>query len=662
MGETEPLVGDFVGDLATLHAAKGNHDDVLRLASRAAAIHERAFGTGDTRVIMSHYLLAMASQAKGELKLSLTCWSDLFSAVRQFHVQRLFKQDDRAAMRSIAESFAYAEVYETLFSTLAEGQIQPRSILGATHLALDKALLEEVRAAQTAAEVDPQQATRDLTERHRALEDAIRGLAGMKLYATDREARLRELQSQLSETESNIAQRVGLVERLAGERKVTLVDIARKLPANSALLDFVQYRRCDLTATRTIQWKEQRYAVYVTFPQAEGSTNPTVDRLELGEAAPINAAAETVGGRMSAGQYAAKDLTPALQKLSESIYAPLAKYLTNVSHLIICPDGQLSRLPFEMLSHDGRFLNEDKVISYVGSGREIVRLARSAKPKVRNSEPLVMGNPDFNLNLAGVPKAGTPTSEAGADAPGVWGPGFTQAYSRDYRGIRFSPLPGAEAEARNVAKLLGGETVLKLGADAREAALKAVVSPEVLHLVTHGFFLSDQDFRRTNGINDGFSLDAGLGPSRARPGKDWENPLLRCGIALAGANHAGQITNAMAEDGLLTGLEASLLNLQGTELVILSACNTGSGEVMIGEGVMSLRRAFRIAGAETVLASHWKVSDEATRHLMAEFMRRWRAGEPRAEAWHQAQLSLLHSKEFSNPYFWASFTLTGQWR
>jgi len=77
---------------------------------------------------------------------------------------------------------------------------------------------------------------------------------------------------------------------------------------------------------------------------------------------------------------------------------------------------------------------------------------------------------------------------------------------------------------------------------------------------------------------------------------------------------------------------------------------------------MSLRRAFRIAGAESVLASHWNVSDKAMSQLMTEFMRRWRAGEPRTKAWREAQLSLLHSKEFPSPYFWAAFTLTGQWK
>ncbi len=151
--------------------------------------------------------------------------------------------------------------------------------------------------------------------------------------------------------------------------------------------------------------------------------------------------------------------------------------------------------------------------------------------------------------------------------------------------------------------------------------------------------------------NPYFDLDLGAGSSRREE-------------APSGKAESGK-RKAEIEDGLLTGLEASLLNLQGTELVILSACDSGTGELRIGEGVMSLRRASRIAGAETVLASHWKVSDAATSRLMTEFMRRWRGGEPRAQAWREAQLSLLRDKsqnDFSNPYFWAAFTLTGQWR
>ena len=127
-------------------------------------------------------------------------------------------------------------------------------------------------------------------------------------------------------------------------------------------------------------------------------------------------------------------------------------------------------------------------------------------------------------------------------------------------------------------------------------------------------------------------------------------------------DHAKLNTTAITEDGVLTGLEASLLDLQGTNLVILSACDSGLGEVKNGEGMMSLLCAFRIAGAETVLASHWKVNDKATNALMTEFVRRWRAGEQRVRAWHEAQLTLLHSKDFSDPFFWSAFTLTGEWR
>jgi CHAT domain-containing protein len=308
-------------------------------------------------------------------------------------------------------------------------------------------------------------------------------------------------------------------------------------------------------------------------------------------------------------------------------------------------------LPFDMLSHNGHFLIEEKTISYVTSGREVVRLASSVKPQTSNSKSLVMGNPDFDFNLANARPLNSAVQLAG-------GSSALRSLSRDYNGSKFQPLPGAEAEARSVAKLLGDDTVLYLGADAREAKLKAVQSPRVLHLATHGFYYPDQEFSQTN---SSAKFDQTRRLPYAKGNSDWENPMVRCGIALAGANHAMQITNALAEDGLLTGLEASLLDLHRTELVILSACDSGTGEVKIGEGVMSLRRAFLIAGAQSVLASHWNINDKATSQVMTEFMSRWRTGKPRATAWREAQLSLLRSRDFSNPYYWSAFTLTGQW-
>ena len=205
-----------------------------------------------------------------------------------------------------------------------------------------------------------------------------------------------------------------------------------------------------------------------------------------------------------------------------------------------------------MLPVGNKFLVEEKTISYVTSGREVVRLA-SSKSNVQSSKSLVMGNPDFDFDLKSFPeKRVTRVPNSNEEARGKSGTrvahssenglAVTRSLSRDYRGLKFPPLPGAEAEAQSVAKLLGGDGVLRLGAEAREAELKSVQSPRVLDLATHGFFLSDQEFSHTNSGNA--DLLAGLGARQrvSTTKTDWENPLMRCGIAFAGANRARQIT------------------------------------------------------------------------------------------------------------------------
>src|SRR5207247_432721 len=130
-----------------------------------------------------------------------------------------------------------------------------------------------------------------------------------------------------------------------------------------------------------------------------------------------------------------------------------------------------------------------------------------------------------------------------------------------------------------------------------------------------------------------------------------ENPLLRSGLALAGANRH----KAQGDDGILTALEASGLNLWGTKLVTLSACDTGIGEVRNGEGVFGLRRAFVLAGAETLVMSLWPVSDYVTRELMTSYYKGLKQGLGRGEALRQVQLSMLKRKDRQHPFYWASF-------
>ncbi|MDH3212245.1 MAG: CHAT domain-containing protein, partial [Myxococcales bacterium] len=136
-----------------------------------------------------------------------------------------------------------------------------------------------------------------------------------------------------------------------------------------------------------------------------------------------------------------------------------------------------------------------------------------------------------------------------------------------------------------------------------------------------------------------------------------ENPLLRSGLAFAGANRL----QGGGEDGILTALEMAGLDLWGTKLVVLSACETGLGDVAVGEGVYGLRRALVIAGAESQLASLWKVDDMATQEMMTAYYRRLARGEGRGEALRQTQLELLQSSRWSHPYYWASFIPIGAW-
>ena len=187
--------------------------------------------------------------------------------------------------------------------------------------------------------------------------------------------------------------------------------------------------------------------------------------------------------------------------------------------------------------------------------------------------------------------------------------------------------------------------------DATERALLEVHGPRVLHIATHGFFLDDE--ARGPSATRGLVLDA-RGRADVKVG---ENPLLRSGLALAGANR-----DATEHDGILTALEASGLDLWGTKLVVLSACETGVGEVRRGDGVYGLRRALVIAGAESTVMSLWKVDDEGTRDLMVDYYTRLAAGGGRSEALRQAQLAMLAGGSHAHPYFWASFIPSGDWR
>ncbi len=230
---------------------------------------------------------------------------------------------------------------------------------------------------------------------------------------------------------------------------------------------------------------------------------------------------------------------------------------------------------------------------------------------------------------------------------------------RDRGDYHFHRLPGTRAEGKQVAALL--DVSPWLDATALEGRLKtACRSPRILHLATHGFFLPDQQRDLNQGNRDMTLMPSGDAMGSGRfSGPMMENPMLRSGLALAGANTWLKAGNPPeeAEDGLLTAEDVTGLDLLATELVVLSACETGLGQVHVGEGVFGLRRAFVLAGARMLVMSLWKVPDEPTRELMEDFYGRLLAGEGRAEALRGAQLAM--KVKYPDPFYWGAFICQG---
>ena len=227
----------------------------------------------------------------------------------------------------------------------------------------------------------------------------------------------------------------------------------------------------------------------------------------------------------------------------------------------------------------------------------------------------------------------------------------------------FTPLPGTQIEADEIPALImskdKNKTVLT-GKAATEEEIKKSKSPRIMHLATHGFFLKDEEIALSNDTRGLSIVDLGPDKGIKNYAKRYENPLVRSGLAFAGANHASEVTKG--EDGILTALEVSGLDLYGTDLVVLSACETGVGEIKNGEGVFGLRRAFALAGAKNLMMSLWPVSDEITARQMITFYKNLQKLPP-AKALRQAQLQTI--KELKAKYgfapivLWAPFILQG---
>lgn len=457
---------------------------------------------------------------------------------------------------------------------------------------------------------------------------------------------LEQLQQETEQLEQQLVKRSAFLAEEKRYARASWRDVRKALRPGEAAVEFVRFR-----FHKGKDWtKTTYYAALIVTPDT--ITNPIF--VLLGEEDKLEGA--------SLGQYRehikVRGLTLEGQKdLHEAFWKPVESVVGQAKKIYVSPDGILNQVSLGLIpAEDGRMLIEKYDLRIVSSTRDILR---ERKPFSDNSAVLI-GNPEFALDetryRAALQKMRqTEKSAATGGAPVA---SRLSASVRDLvlnKARALPALPGTKLELQGIEALLkkqGWKSEVYTESLALEEAIKRVQHPRVLHVATHGFFLPDKERVR--------QLFASELPS------DHDDPMLRSGLLFAGVDRvlSGEASPASSDEGVLTAYEAMELNLQGTELVVLSACETGLGTVKNGEGVFGLRRAFQVAGAETVLMTLWSIPDRETQELMALFYENWLLrGKDKHEALREAQLEMRERVKIRYgkdlPFYWGAFVLVG---
>ncbi|HET9830084.1 MAG TPA: CHAT domain-containing tetratricopeptide repeat protein, partial [Vicinamibacterales bacterium] len=416
---------------------------------------------------------------------------------------------------------------------------------------------------------------------------------------------------------------------------VGIRDVQDALPENSAIVAFSRYERTADASKPT----RPAYMVFVIKHD-----EPSIRAFSLGSAQTLDdlVNAWRVQARAPAAEQAYAE---AALRLRRRIWDPIAPMLSGATRVFIVPDGSINFVTFAALpGAGGKYLLETgPQFHYLTAERDLIR----PETTTANKGLLAIGGAAFD---------GAPAARAVASLRSS----CVQSGS-----LQFPDLPGTRDEILEVARIwraTGDTTTLLSGAQAtKRATIRALANRRVVHLATHGFFLDD----RCRPSVPSTRAVGGLVSSSARARAVETSPLVLSGLALAGANNAAK--RPAADDGILTAEEVASLDISGTEWVVLSACDTGLGEIAVGEGVVGLRRAFHIAGARTVIMSLWSVEDQSARAWMRElYNARFTRHLTTSDAMRAAALRVLAERrsrgESSHPFYWAGFVAVGDWR
>jgi CHAT domain-containing protein/tetratricopeptide (TPR) repeat protein len=632
LGPDHPDIALNLNNLATLYRATGNLPRSLETHLQALSILEK--NTGKYSIVTALGNIARTYAAMDDLPHAIEFQRRVDTAIETQLALQLAVGSERqklAYVNSLADRIERTISLDVgaRFSEPQATELAALVVLQRKGRVLDAMTDTFASVRRRLGSAEEQQVLDDLAKATRELARvALSDPQGMS--SSERLAAIQRLERQRESLESALSERSA--EFRAQAAPVTLEAVQAALPDDAALIEFAVYRSFDPKAeSNTTAYGAARYVAYIV-------TRRGTRGVDLGLASAVD---EAVGAfRQALGDPRRADVSKLARQVDAAVMQPVRDRAGSPRRLLISPDGALNLLPFEALRDEqGRYAIERFHISYVSSGRDLLRLQA---PRHSRSAAVVVADPLFGDPAAPAvpvpPAARTArTARAGSGATARAQDGRRSLTSiDDLANAWFAPLRGTALEAERI-KTLFPEAIILSRARATSLEISRLKAPRVLHIATHGFFIHDTDRR-------------------------IPNPLLRSGLALTGANLKSAQDGNAAREGILTALEASNLDLWGTKLVTLSACDTGIGEIRNGEGVYGLRRAFFLAGAETLVMSLWPVSDYITRELMADYYAALKKGLGRGDALRHAKLKMLElSGGRQHPFYWASFIQAGEW-
>jgi CHAT domain-containing protein/tetratricopeptide (TPR) repeat protein len=664
-GADHPETADALSALGKLRMATGAPDQAGPLLERALAIREKVLGPDHPSVADALNDLAVLRWRSGAPPVEV-----LGLALR---AEGIAREQFRRTAGSLSEAEALR--YEAIRATGLDTALTALTAKSAPADAPASVLDQIVRSRALVLD--------EIARRHRSIvhgaDPETNALAGALEAARNRLARLivagpdpkrpelyaerlRKAQSQRELAERALAARSAPFVRERATIDIGLSDVLAALPEGAALVSFVVFDKIgDQRSTFAGTTASQRTSPsrgYLAFVRPPGRAEPNV--VSLGDAAAIDALIERwrreAGSKpptLSAGAREVEILyREAAEQLRKRVWDPVARHLRGAPVALIVPDGAINLVSFATLpAPDERYLVEaGPLIQYVSAERDLARLAR---PEAAGRGLLALGGPDFDGSAAPMP-SGQPLTRG------------STASCESFASMRFAPLQASRQEAEEISDLWGkgvpserALTVALTGAEADEASFKRLApGRRILHLATHGFFAQDR-------------CPSALSQRRRDPAAEalaGDNPLLLSGLALAGANRrsGAAVGKGSGEDGILTADEIAAIDLTSVEWAVLSACETGVGQVQAGEGVLGLRRAFQTAGVATLIMSLWEVEDEAAREWMLGLYRNRIAGMSTAEAVREASRRMIEARRkagvSTHPFYWGAFVAAGQFR